>query len=54
MISLSVRSSGTSNRLLAFHLDHQVWAELAVSGDVPRGRSFHSAVLVGDYLVIYG
>lgn len=51
------RVSDRSNKLLAFHVDLQVWSELAVtpsSGSVPRGRAFHSAVLVGDYMVIYG
>ncbi|XP_078380393.1 multiple epidermal growth factor-like domains protein 8 isoform X1 [Oculina patagonica] len=46
--------SDRSNRLLAFHLDLHVWSELSVAGDIPSGRSFHSAVLVGDYMVIYG
>ena len=53
----SARRSDRSNKLLAFHLDLQVGSELSItanSGVVPRGRSFHSAVLVGDYVVIYG
>ena len=54
MIFFSIRKSDRSNRLLAFHLDHHVWSELDVAGDIPIGRSFHSAVLVGDYLIIYG
>ena len=51
------RITNHSNKLLAFHVDLQVWSELAStseSGDVPKGRSFHSSVLVGDYMVIYG
>ena len=51
------RFSVRSNKLLAFHLDRHAWSELAVtanSGVVPRGRSFHSAVIVADYMVIYG
>lgn len=51
------RVSVHSNKLLAFQVDLEVWSELAMtskSGDVPKGRSFHSSVLVGDYLVIYG
>ena len=50
----SCRLSDRSNRLLAFHLDRHVWSELSVTGDIPSGRSFHSAVLVGDYMVVYG
>ena len=46
-----------SNKLFAFHLDLEVWSDLSnstASADVPLGRAFHSAVLVGDYMVIYG
>lgn len=53
----NARVSIRSNKLLAFHLDLLVWSELAVSansGAIPRGRAFHSAVIVGDYMVVYG
>lgn len=55
--SKGARVSDRSNNLLAFHVDLQMWAELAVtpsSHSVPGGHAFHSAVLVGDYVVIYG
>ena len=43
------------NTINAFHLDKQVWSEWASSGGaVPDARAFHSAVLAGDYVVIYG
>ncbi|XP_074634355.1 multiple epidermal growth factor-like domains protein 8 isoform X4 [Acropora palmata] len=51
------KTSVHSNKLLAFQVDLEVWSELAItseSGEVPKGRSFHSSVLVGDYLIIYG
>ena len=52
------RVSDRSNKLLAFHVDLQVWSELAAvtpdSDSVPQGHAFHSAVLVGDYMIIYG
>ncbi|XP_022797777.1 multiple epidermal growth factor-like domains protein 8 [Stylophora pistillata] len=50
------RKSSQSNRLLAFHLDLRVWSsiDVDVNGLVPRGRAFHSAVLIGDYMIIYG
>ena len=52
------RVSDLSNKLLAFHVDLQVWSELAAvtpdSKSVSPGRAFHSAVLVGDYMIIYG
>ena len=47
------RRSARSNKLLAFHLDLHVWTELNIAAR-PRGRAFHSAVLVGDYMIIYG
>ncbi|XP_066023971.1 multiple epidermal growth factor-like domains protein 8 [Pocillopora verrucosa] len=48
------RKSNQSNKLLVFHLDLHVWSTIDVKGFVPRGRAFHSAVLIGDYMIIYG
>ena len=49
-----IRKSNQSNKLLVFHLDLHVWSTIDVKGFVPRGRAFHSAVLIGDYMIIYG
>ena len=49
-----IRKSNQSNKLLVFHLDLHVWSTIDVKGFVPRGRAFHSAVLIEDYMIIYG
>eukprot|EP00794_Sanderia_malayensis_P010746 gene10746-11897_t len=51
-------SRSKQNRLLSFSLDHHVFTELVPNQHVPlmlpKPRSFHSAVIAGDYMVIYG
>ncbi|XP_067133716.1 multiple epidermal growth factor-like domains protein 8 [Centruroides vittatus] len=51
------RFSRLSNQIHAFHVDKQYWTQIAYpkSGtSIPLERAFHSAAVVGDYLVIYG
>ncbi|EDO43458.1 predicted protein, partial [Nematostella vectensis] len=52
---LGVRASERSNKLSMFHLDELVWTELKTDGaNLPTKRAFHSAILSGDYLVVFG
>lgn len=51
------RFSRLSNQIHAFHVDKQYWTQIAypkTGTSVPLERAFHSAAIVGDYLVIYG
>lgn len=42
--------------LHVFHVDDLVWTEWMTAGDSnkPKTRAFHSATVVGDYMVIFG
>ncbi|KAF5283548.1 hypothetical protein FQR65_LT13840 [Abscondita terminalis] len=54
------RFSKLSDRMLAFQLDNRHWTEIHYTREhlrerfVPRERAFHSANIMGNYLVIFG
>ncbi|XP_062465532.1 multiple epidermal growth factor-like domains protein 8 [Pezoporus occidentalis] len=51
----SARFSSRVNQTHLFHVDRRHWAPLRGGGAAgPRGRAFHSATLLGDYMVLYG
>ncbi|XP_032872665.1 multiple epidermal growth factor-like domains protein 8 [Amblyraja radiata] len=53
---LSPRFSYRTNSTDIFHVDRRYWSSLAArpSAAGPRERAFHTATLVGNYMVVYG
>ncbi|XP_053908557.1 LOW QUALITY PROTEIN: multiple epidermal growth factor-like domains protein 8 [Cuculus canorus] len=49
----TARFSVRSNTTDLFHVERRHWAALRGSGG-PRERAFHSATVIGDYMVVYG
>uniref|UniRef100_S4R8P8 Multiple EGF-like-domains 8 n=1 Tax=Petromyzon marinus TaxID=7757 RepID=S4R8P8_PETMA len=52
----STRFSNRVNSVHAYHVDRRYWAHLGRDGSpsVPIERAFHSAVIMGTYMVVYG
>ncbi|XP_061416595.1 multiple epidermal growth factor-like domains protein 8 [Lethenteron reissneri] len=52
----STRFSNRVNSVHAYHVDRRYWAHLGrdESPSVPIERAFHSAVIMGTYMVVYG
>ncbi|XP_038062576.1 multiple epidermal growth factor-like domains protein 8 [Patiria miniata] len=51
----STRFSERSNEIYAFHVDERYWMKWSVDmSGAPMGRAFHSANIIGNYMVIYG
>jgi hypothetical protein len=52
------RFGSHTNNLHVFHVENRIWSQIRFSdsekSDVPSQRSFHSAVIMGNYMVIYG
>ena len=42
------------NDLWTFDTDSKTWSEVEVKGDVPSPRSFHSSVVVGECIYVFG
>ncbi|XP_051901341.1 LOW QUALITY PROTEIN: multiple epidermal growth factor-like domains protein 8 [Pristis pectinata] len=53
---ISPRFSYRTNATHAFHVDQRYWSTLKSrpSAAGPRERAFHSATLIGNYMVVYG
>ena len=44
-----------TDKIHAFHIDNQVWSQIQPNKDgTPSQRSFHSALIMGNYMVLYG
>ncbi|KAG1714971.1 Multiple epidermal growth factor-like domains protein 8 [Nymphon striatum] len=60
----NARFSKLSNIIFAFHVDENFWTEIhsskgstmksSIEEWIPMERAFHSANLVGDYMIVYG
>lgn len=54
------RFSKLSDRMFAFHLDELHWTEILYprmqlrDAHIPRERAFHTAVAIGNYMVVFG
>ncbi|XP_069798535.1 multiple epidermal growth factor-like domains protein 8 [Narcine bancroftii] len=53
---ISPRFSYRTNTTSTFHVDYRYWGRLnsELSAHSPRERAFHTATLVGNYMVVYG
>ncbi|XP_071957536.1 multiple epidermal growth factor-like domains protein 8 [Antedon mediterranea] len=51
----TARASTKSNDIYLFHLDKLYWYKLDIDdADKPRERAFHSANVIGNFMVVYG
>lgn len=52
------RFGSHTNNLHVFHVENRIWSQIRFTDSelskVPSQRSFHSAVIMGNYMVIYG
>lgn len=54
------RFSKLSDRMFAFQLDHMYWTEIQYPRTplrdtyIPRERAFHTATIVGNYMIVFG
>ncbi|XP_019220013.1 multiple epidermal growth factor-like domains protein 8 [Oreochromis niloticus] len=53
---ITARFSARVNKIVVFHVDRRFWtsfpSRFAATG--PRERAFHSATVIGNYMVVYG
>ena len=42
------------NDLWMFDTDSKTWSEVEANGDVPSPRSFHSSVVIGESIYVFG
>ncbi|XP_045900405.1 multiple epidermal growth factor-like domains protein 8 [Micropterus dolomieu] len=50
----TTRFSTKVNNIDVFHVDWRFWTSLSSPGTGPRQRAFHSATVIGNYMVVYG
>lgn len=51
------RYGSHTNNIHVFHVENRIWSKINLDSklqDVPEQRSFHSAVIIGNYMVVYG
>lgn len=53
------RNSNRNNFIHAFHVDNKYWSQIyykkhSVDNPVPNVRAFHTAHIIGNYMVVYG